>query len=87
MKYYYIVCRSVTYAQKTVKTLETSGISAVMYRTPKAMALEGCSYCVKITEARLTEAIKLLSSKSLQPLRVFARFDDGSFYEETVTAG
>jgi hypothetical protein len=51
------------------------------------MALEGCSYCVKITESRLTESIKLLSSKNLQPLRVFSRFDDGSFYEENVIAG
>ena len=53
MIYYLIVCRSLTYAQRTAAVLERAGITARILRAPKSIAGEGCSYaslCQSITE-------------------------------------
>ena len=49
MLYYLIVCRSLTYAQRTAAALERAGISARILRSPKSIAGEGCSHSVKIS--------------------------------------
>ena len=50
MVYYLIVCRSLTYAQRTVSALERTGITAHLLRSPKIIAGEGCGYSVKVSE-------------------------------------
>ena len=52
MLYYLIVCRSLTYAQRTAAALERAGISAYIMRSPKSIAGEGCSHSVKIAQDR-----------------------------------
>ena len=42
MLYYLIVCRSLTYAQRTAAALERAGITAHILRSPKSIAGEGC---------------------------------------------
>lgn len=58
MLYYLIVCRSLTYAQRTAAALERAGITAHILRSPKSIAGEGCSHSVKLSQRRhhLTEA-------------------------------
>lgn len=52
MVYYLIVCRSLTYAQRTASALERAGITAHILRSPKMVSGEGCS-----TPSRFRNAI------------------------------
>jgi rhodanese-related sulfurtransferase len=78
---YLLICRSVTYAQRTAKALEDAGITAVVTRTPKELSIEGCSYCVRIPGRHMTEALLAIRGAGLPPARVFALSEDGIFGE------
>lgn len=71
MVYYLIVCRSLTYAQRTARALERAGISSYIVRAPKSVSGEGCSHCVKIAERHLASALTVLKREGLGPKRVF----------------
>ncbi len=81
MVYYLIVCRSLTYAQRTVSALERTGITAHLLRSPKIIAGEGCGYSVKVSERNLTAALCILARVGLSPKRVFITESDGSYKE------
>lgn len=81
MVYYLIVCRSLTYAQRTASALERVGISAYILRSPKAIAGEGCGYSVKVSERNLADALTILARVNLSPKRVFIIASDGSYKE------
>jgi len=70
MPYYLITCRSLTYAQRAARALENSGISAIVTKAPQGVQ-EGCSYCVKVSERRLTDALTAINSAGLGPGKVF----------------
>lgn len=57
MKYYIIASRSMTYAQRMIKTLESAGIPAALRRETGG---NGCVYSVRVAQDRITEASKLL---------------------------
>lgn len=81
MVYYLIVCRSLTYAQRTAAVLERAGITARILRSPKSIAGEGCSHAVKVSERRLSDALVLLNRAGLTPRRVYIAAEDGSYRE------
>lgn len=81
MLYYLIVCRSLTYAQRTATALERAGISARTIRSPKSVSSEGCSHCVRIVRRDLDPALMVLRRVQLEPKRVFAAQSDGSYTE------
>ncbi len=81
MVYYLIICRSLTYAQRTAGVLERVGITAHIMRTPKSIAGEGCSHGVKISQRRLPDALTVLTRAGLPPSRVFILDADGSYQE------
>lgn len=81
MVYYLIICRSLTYAQRTARALERAGISVYITRTPRAIAGEGCSHAVKVSERRLSEAMRVLSRVGMSPQRLFVLESDGSYRE------
>ena len=81
MVYYLIICRSLTYAQRTAKVLERVGITAHILRAPRPIAGEGCSHGVKIAQRRLPEALTVLNRAGLSPKRVFLLEPDGSYQE------
>ena len=81
MVYYLIVCRSLTYAQRTAAALERAGIGCHMFRAPRAVAGEGCGYCVKIAERNLTRALQVLGRAGLTPKRVFFTQGTGDYRE------
>lgn len=81
MVYYLIICRSLTYAQRTASVLERVGITAHIMRTPKTIASEGCSHGVKISQRRLPDALTVLARAELSPSRVFILEADGSYQE------
>ena len=84
MVYYLIVCRSLTYAQRTARVLERAGISGYIMRAPKLISGEGCSHCVKVAERWLAPALKVLTREGLGPKRVFLQNEEGSYSEVTV---
>lgn len=81
MLYYLIVCRSLTYAQRTVAALERTGITARVLRSPKSIAGEGCSHSVKISQRSLPEALLVLQRADLAPKRIFITAGAGSYQE------
>lgn len=81
MTYYLVVCRSLTYAQRTAKFLERAGITAHILRSPKSIAGEGCSHSVKISQRNLTDALTILHQVGLSPLRLYMIAGDGSYKE------
>ena len=81
MLYYLIVCRSLTYAQRTAAALERTGISARTLRSPKSISTEGCSHCVRIGRRDLDPAMMVLRQAGLEPKRLFAAENDGSYTE------
>ena len=81
MPYYWILCRSLTYAQRTASTLERAGITARILRSPKNISGEGCSHSVKVAERDLSDALEVLLRAGLKPKRIFTRTDDESYRE------
>lgn len=81
MVYYLIVCRSLTYAQRTAAALERSGVTAHILRSPKVIDSEGCSHSVKVSERVLPQALVTLGRAGLSPKRVFIMASDGSYKE------
>ena len=81
MLYYLIVCRSLTYAQRTAAALERTGITARVLRSPKSIAGEGCSHSVKISQRSLPEALLVLQRADLTPKRIFITAGAGSYPE------
>jgi NADH/NAD ratio-sensing transcriptional regulator Rex len=81
VSYYYIICRSLTYAQRTATTLQKAGILGTVLRAPKAVATSGCSYAVRISANQLSQSLKKLNQAGLAPLRVYLGEADGEFRE------
>ncbi len=81
MVYYLIVCRSLTYAQRTEQILSRAGIAAHVMRAPKSIDSEGCSHGVKVAERNLSTALTILAKVKLSPKRVFVFYGDGSYRE------
>ncbi len=81
MVYYLIICRSLTYAQRTAYALERAGITAHIMRTPRTISGGGCSHGVKVSERRLRDALAVLKRVELSPNRVYLLDADGSYKE------
>lgn len=84
MVYYLIICRSLTYAQRTARVLERAGITGYIMRAPKSIAGEGCSHCVKVAERWLAASLKALNREGLGPKRVYLQEPDGSYSEVSI---
>ena len=78
MVHYIIMCRSLTYAQRTAKALERMGITAVISRPPADIAGEGCAYGVRVREKNLRAALKALKDAGISYGRVFMLRPGGS---------
>ena len=82
MIWYLILCRSLTYAQRTSRLLERGGISSTIMRSPQGVAKEGCSYCVKVSQRRWGQAIDILKKEHTLPLgRVYTLNAHGEIRE------
>lgn len=81
MIYYLIVCRSLTFAQRTAAALERAGIAAHILRSPRAISATGCSHSVKISQRRLAQALTVLKRMDLTPKQIYITEADGSYRE------
>ncbi|MCL2827844.1 MAG: DUF3343 domain-containing protein [Oscillospiraceae bacterium] len=82
--HYLIMCRSLTYAQKTARALEKRGITAAIVRPPRKLSQEGCSYCVKVSERRFHQAMGVLHEFNLGQGRIYRLYPDGETVEVAV---
>ena len=81
---YLIICRSLTHAQRTARVLERAGITAIVMRPPMEISDEGCTYCVKVSEKRMSSALIALNNANMSRGRIFMLRDDGSSSEVSV---
>lgn len=81
MVYYLIICRSLTYAQRSAKVLERAGITSYIIRTPKKIAKEGCGHGVKVSQKNLNSALAALGRADLSPKQLYITFGDNSYRE------
>lgn len=80
MMQYLIMCRSMTYAQRSAAVLERAGISARVVKAPQGLSSSGCGYGVSLYR-RFDEARNLLKENGLLNGKIFFRDDDGEFRE------
>lgn len=81
MAYYLIVCRSLTYAQRSLRLLERAGISAYLVRAPKLIAEAGCAYCVKVSQRSIARGLELLRREGLTPRKIYLEQSKGEYRE------
>lgn len=79
-----LMCRSLTYAQRSARVLERAGITGTVTRLPRSAAVRGCGYCVIVAPRNRERALEILSAAGLAPERVLERRTDGSVGEAAV---
>ena len=78
---YLLICRSLTFAQRTLKRIEKAGIAGSIVKAPQALLEEGCGYSVRVAETRYRRAMEALKGSELMPKRVFLQYADGHYAE------
>lgn len=81
MSSYLVMCRSLTYAQRAVRILERSGITAVIAKAPSGLSAEGCTYGIKISDKNFTIALSYLKSAGFNYGKVFVIAPAGEYRE------
>lgn len=84
LRYYIIMCRSLTYAQRAVRVLERNGLFAALAKAPQEMTAEGCNYGVKIRIQDIEISKRLLRGAGIKAGRVIGLDDFGRGSEVTV---
>ena len=79
--FYFIMCRSLTYAQRIANALERAGISARILRSPAEISPAGCSHSVKIAQRYLSRAMAVLNQTRLPYLGIYVE-SAGFGYQE-----
>ena len=80
MEQYFILARSVTYAQRMKRVLDRTGSRCQIFRAPRELAGTGCAYTVRVTASDLTPALIALHRESLDPVQIFI-YQGGTFRE------
>ena len=77
---YLIMCRSLTYAQRSAALLERSGITAAVVKAPQGLSSNGCGYAVSLYK-NFPEAVSLLRRNNLPFGKTFRRLESGEYQE------
>lgn len=81
MQHYLLICKSLTYAQRSQHLLERSGITASVGKAPKSAYPEGCGYGVSVSDRKIEPALKVLEEAGMSPKRILLVSQDGSISE------
>lgn len=79
-----IACRSLTYAQRSSRSLERAGYTATVVRMPVKVSDSGCGHAVKIHENKLHDAVEYLRSKGFHPKKAHILYEDGTHTDLTL---
>lgn len=71
MEQYWIIARSVTYAQRMERALAAAGIRTRIFRAPRELSNLGCAYAVELTGGALQPALAILRSAGLYPAKLY----------------
>jgi hypothetical protein len=82
--YYLLICRSLTYAQRTAKALERTGITAIVTKVPQIISSDGCGYCVKVSAKNVSNAMIALKDAEMFPVKIFVLYADGNYNEVSI---
>ena len=78
-KYYYLRCRSVTYARHAVNILNSQNMFSAVARLPQDLTETGCGYAVKIrTDPEIV--LPILQNIGIQILNIYEKI--GTEYRE-----
>lgn len=80
MPQYWISFRSLTHAQRAVRTLERNSITAIVSRLPQGVSPKGCGYAV-IVRQQIRDAVRLLEEAQIPRGMVFEKTERGDFRE------
>lgn len=70
MEQYWMIARSVTYAQRMERALTAAGIRTRIFRAPRELSNLGCAYAVELTGG-LHSALAILRSAGLYPTKLY----------------
>lgn len=62
-----LICRSLTYAQRTQSVLRAEGLRASLHRVSASQSGDGCGYGVRIRSRDLPRALAVLERHRLPP--------------------
>ncbi len=80
METYFILARSVTYAQRMQRALERAGIRCRISRAPRDMTDLGCAYTVRVAASDLSRALLAIHRERLDPVQIFL-YQNGLYRE------
>lgn len=80
MEQHYIMCRSLTNAQRSSRLLERSGIIATVVKAPQELRKAGCGYALSLYR-HFDEAVRILKNGNLISGKLYRRLDNGSYEE------
>lgn len=80
MTQYLIMCRSLTYAQRSARLLERAGITATVVKAPQGLTTGGCGYAVSLFK-RFDESVAILKRNNLISGKLFKRTAQGEYTE------
>ena len=76
-----IMCLSLTYGQRAMRTLERGGVTVTLIKVPQSVSQTGCSYGLRVPSYRLDYCLRLLNEKQNPYGKVFRYLADGSLAE------
>ena len=77
---YLIMCRSLTWAQRSAALLERGGITASVVKAPQGLSTSVCGYAISIYR-RFEEARHLLAKNNMINVKIFKRTENGEYQE------
>ena len=81
MGYFYIKCRSVTYAQRISNFLRGKGIMAGVVKLPLKYSDGGCGYSIKIAQRQFKKVKQLLDEAKFEIVKVYYSENNADFKE------
>ena len=84
MRYYYITFRSVTFAQRGERVLQSAKIRCTLQRTPRWMEEQGCGYCLRLHTKELAAAAELLVREGVPFRKLYEQTAQGHLEEVTL---
>ncbi len=76
----FITFRAITPAQQAQRILQRSGMDAMLQRTPRYLAQNGCGYCLRPYREQTAAAVELLRREGV-PVRGIYREENGQWEE------
>ena len=84
MRYDYITFRSVTFAQRGERVLQSAKIRCTLQRTPRWMEEQGCGYCLRLYTKELATAAELLVREGVPFRKLYEQTAQGQLEEVTL---